>query len=94
MQRHYTVCDTFRPSYGAPSVISAKFKGVAPFCLPYHHSTGSSRLLMCPPEALVAGPHWPKPQARAIHLGDLEAAPAQNCHQDFVGHSARRRRYQ
>jgi hypothetical protein len=34
MQRHYTVCDTFRPSYGAPSVISAKFKGVPPSVFP------------------------------------------------------------
>ena len=27
-QRHYAVGGTFRPSYGAPLVISAKFKGV------------------------------------------------------------------
>jgi hypothetical protein len=39
--------------------------------------------LMCPPEALIAGPHWPEPQARAIHLGDMEAALSQDCHEDF-----------
>ena len=75
-QRHCAVGGTLRPSNGAPSVVSAQFKGVPCSALRYHPSTDLSRLPTRARAVAREGPHRAKPWARGTHLGDIEAALA------------------
>jgi hypothetical protein len=89
-QRQSAVGGTFQPSSAVPSVISAQCKGVPRSVCPLTTRpvpTDFSWALLRPG---LLGSHRPKPPARAIPLGNIEAALAQDGHEDCVGHAGRR----